>query len=269
MTAVGVAALVASAAACEGFYADVPTPTSGPAATPTAEGAPAFTGTRAEIAEAAARAALAERLGIEPEAPSFAGLRGATWTRADPGCYPPPQGFEGDYLIPGLRLSLVHQGVRYEYHADVPATTGALCAGVPQTPQEVGVSLAGDAVRTLDASWLAGRVVTLTDADSAAAFVGAEPWVAEIALEDIDWAAETLVGTALPDAPAGLEVSAAAGIWDMDSNVVTIRLETEAPVAPAAGPGGESPAAVWVLVEYPPAGAGFEFRVMDSAPAAP
>ena len=260
----GIAVLL-SAVACEGFYADVPTATPGP--TPTAAAAsPRFTGTRAEIAEAAARWALAERLGIDPAAPSFAGLRGATWTRANPGCYPPPAGFEGDYLIPGLRLSLLHNGVRYEYHANGPATTGALCDEVPQTPQEVSVSLVEEVVRTQDASRLAGRVVVLRDAGAAQAFLQAEPGIAEIDVEDIDWTAEVLIGTSLADMPSGLEAAAAAGTWDMNSNMVTIEVETGPAEAPPEAAGERTtPAAVWVLAEYPPAGAGFEFRMVGSA----
>ena len=263
-------AMMLSAAACEGFYADVPTLTPGPAATPTSAAAtPEFTGTRAEIAEAAARSALAARLGIAPGKPSFAGLRGATWTRSNPGCYPPPEGFDGDYLIPGLRLSLVYDAIRYEYHADVPATTGALCYSVPQTPQEVSVDLAEDTVRTLDASRLAGRVVTLPDAGAAQAFLRDEPGIAEIDVEDIDWAAEVLVGALLTDMPSTQEAEAAEGLWHMHSNLVTIDVDMTPVETPPEGiVEGPIPAPVWVLVEYPPAGASFELQLAENSPAA-
>jgi len=262
----GIAVLL-SAVACEGFYSDVPTATPGPPTSAAPAAVPSeFTGTRAEIAEAAARSALAARLGIGPGEPSFAGLRGATWTRSDPGCYPPPEGYEGDYLTPGLRLSLVYEGVRYEYDTNVAVTIGALCDDAPQTPQEVSVSLAEGVVRTQDASRLAGRVVALRDAGEATAFLYGEPGIAEIDVEDIDWTAEALIGTSLPDIPSALEVTDAAGTWDMNSNVVTIEVETSPVETPAeAIAQGTAFAPVWVLVEYPPAGADFEFRVVQDA----
>ena len=257
-------AVTLSAIACDDFYADVPTMTPGPEPTAVSSAdTPEFTGTRAEMAEAAARFALAKRLGIDPADPSFAGLRGATWTRSSPGCFPPPEGYDGEYLIPGLRLSLVHDGVRYEYNADVPATTGALCDRVPQTQQDVDASPADDVVRTLDASGMAGRVVALADAGEARAFLQTEPGIAEIDVDDIDWAAEVLVGAALPEMLPAPEVTDVSGVWNMNTNVVTIRVETAPAGVPPEATGGDStPAAVWTLVEYPPAGADFEVRVV-------
>ena len=257
-------AVTLSAIACDGFYADVPTITPGPEPTAVSlADTPEFTGTRAEIAEAAARFALAQRLGIDPAEPAFAGLRGATWTRSSPGCFPPPEGYDGEYLIPGLRLSLVYDAVRYEYNADVPATTGALCDRVAQTPQDVGASPADDVARTLDASRLAGRVLALANAGEARAFLQAEPGIAEIDVEDIDWAAEVLVGAGLPEMLSAPEVTDVSGVWDMNTNVVTIQVEVTPAEEPSEVTGGDStPPAVWTLVEYPPAGAHFEFRVV-------
>ena len=261
----GIAVLM-SLVACEGFYSDVPTATPGPPASQaSATISPEFTGTTAEIAVAAARAALAERLGIDPREPSFAGLRGATWTRSNPGCYPLPEEPDSAYLVPGLRLSLVYDAVRYEYATNMPVTVGALCVVAPQTRQEVSVSLAGDVVRTQDPSRLAGRVVTLWDANDARAFLYREPGIAEIDVEDIDWPAEVVIGTALPDTPSALEVADAAGIWDIDSNVVTIEVQTSPAETPAEASGeGAASIPVWVLVEYPPAGASFEFQIVQS-----
>ena len=265
-----IAALL-SAAACEGFYEDVPTAMPAPPTTAAPSLLPPdFTGTPAEMVEAAARSALAARLGIDPAEPSFAGLRGATWTKANPGCYPLPEGFEGDYLVPGLRLSLVYDATRYQFDANMQVTAGALCHTTPQTPQEVSVSLADDLVRTQAASRLAGRIVTLPDAPAARAFLRDEPGIADIDVDDIDWAAEVLVGTLLRDVPSALEVAAAAGLWNMNSNVVTIEVETEPAETPSEGTAGQTLAVpLWVLVEYPPAGADFAFRVVESAPAAP
>ncbi|NQU96065.1 MAG: hypothetical protein HQ548_00285 [Chloroflexi bacterium] len=260
-------AVTLSAIACNGFYADVPTVTPGPEPTAISlAGTPESTGTRAEMAEAAARSALAGRLGIDPAEPSFAGLRGSTWTRSSPGCFPPPEGYDGEYLIPGLRLSLVYAGVRYEYNSDVPATTGALCDRAPQTPQEVDVSLADDVARTLDASRLAGRVVALADAGETRAFLQAEPGIAEIDVEEIDWTAEVLVGAALPEMLPAPEVTDVSASWDMNTNVVTIQVQTAPAGAPPEATGADpTPPAVWTLIEYPPAGAGFEFRVVPGS----
>ena len=265
---VSVIAMLLSATACDGFYADVPTITPGPEPTAATAGDLQPAGTAAEIAEAAARAALGQRLGIDPARPSFAGLRGATWTRSSPGCFPPPEGYDGEYLIPGLRLSLVYARIRYEYDADLPATTGALCDTTPQTPQDVGVTLAEDTVITHDASRLADRVIALADADAARAYMQVEAGIAEIDTEDVDWAAEVLVGTALPEVEPALEVVDVSAVWDMTSNLVTIDVETNPAGAPPEGAGPATMGvAVWVLIEYPPAGASFEFRVHQSEPA--
>jgi hypothetical protein len=258
--ALAVLFLVLGAAACEGFYEDVPTATMGPSAageTPTEE----LTGTRAERAETAARDALAARLHVQSGEPAFAGLVGATWTQDNPGCYPPPVNFQGDYLVPGLRLSLLHDGVLYEYHSNLEVTNGSLCDDVPRMEREVAVSLAEDSVTTLDAPALIGRTVAIPDQATARELLEQEPGIAEFQFETIDWTSDVLVGTALTAGPSPVEVTDVSASWDLEENTVTIDVALESVTGDEV-----SPTPVWVLVEYPPGGAKFRFTVTTPVP---
>lgn len=251
--------LLFGAAACEGFYEDVPTATMGPDAVEPETGA--MQGTRAERAETASREALAARLGVDPSEAAFAGLVGATWTRENPGCYPPPTGFEGDYLIPGLRMSLLHEGVVYEYHSNLEATRGSLCDDVSRTSREIAASLAGDVVDTIDTRAFIGRIVTIPDEAYARLFTDEEQSTVEIDFEAVDWTTDVLVGTSLTAGPSPVRVVSVSATWDIEPNLITIGLELEAT-------GGEEiePIPVWVLVEYPPPGARYEFTVVGPVP---
>ena len=114
--------------ACDDFYTDsLPTPD---VAQPTS--ANVQVGDPAEILEEAARAALATRLGISPDAPRKILFEDETWTERNPDCYPAPDSISGAYLIPGYRLLMQHGGTFYEYNADQGAGTGALCESTLQ-----------------------------------------------------------------------------------------------------------------------------------------
>ena len=114
--------------ACEDFYTNsLPTPD---VAQPTP--ANVQVGDTAVILEETARAALAIRLGVSPEAPRKILFEDETWTERNPGCYPPPNSITGACLIPGYRLLMQYDGTFYQYDADQGVGTGTLCESTLQ-----------------------------------------------------------------------------------------------------------------------------------------
>ena len=177
-------------AACEDFYSDsLPTPQ---IALPTP--ANVQDGNPEDLVEAGARTALAAALGISPAAPGKILLQGATWTDRKPGCYPPPPGVDGPYLVPGYRLLMQYEGVFYEYDADLGGETGALCDSTLQpVPVEpaldiVIVNLAGSARPDV------GVVYVLRSEDDVSEFNSTNSDIATIAVDVVDWTVEVLVG---------------------------------------------------------------------------
>ena len=166
-----VAILVTLFTACEDFYTDsLPTPD---VAQPTPVNVQV--GDPAEILEEAARAALVIRLGISAEAPRKILFEEETWTERSPGCYPAPDSITGAYLIPGYRLLMQYDGKFYGHDADQGAGTGALCES---TLQLVSVEPARNIVK------------------------------ASVAVDEIEWAEEVLVGGWVESSPNPLTVRA-------------------------------------------------------------
>lgn len=177
-------------AACEDFYSDsLPTPQIAlPTPVNLQEGDPE------DLVEAGARTAMAAALGISADAPRKILLQHATWTDRAPGCYPPPTGVSGPYLVPGYRLLMQYEGVFYEYDADLGGETGALC---DITTQWVSVEPALDIV-TVN---LAGSarpdfftVYILRSEEDVAEFNSTNSEIATIAVGVVDWTVEVLVG---------------------------------------------------------------------------
>ncbi len=177
-------------AACEDFYSDsLPTPQIAlPTPVNLQEGDPE------DLVEAGARTAMAAALGISADAPRKILLQHATWTDRAPGCYPPPPGVSGPYLVPGYRLLMQYEGVFYEYDADLGGETGALC---DFTTQWVSVEPALDIV-TVN---LAGSarpdfftVYILRSEEDVAEFNSTNSEIATIAVGVVDWTVEVLVG---------------------------------------------------------------------------
>ena len=177
-------------AACEDFYSDsLPTPQIAlPTPVNLQEGDPE------DLVEAGARTAMAAALGISADAPRKILLQHATWTDRAPGCYPPPSGVSGPYLVPGYRLLMQYEGVFYEYDADLGGETGALC---DFTTQRVSVEPALDIV-TVN---LAGSarpdfftVYILRSEEDVAEFNSTNSEIATIAVGVVDWTVEVLVG---------------------------------------------------------------------------
>ncbi len=178
------------AAACEGFYTDSPPTPDIALPTP----AKLQDGIPEELAETGARNAMAITLGISPDAPRKILLQGATWTDRSPGCYPPPPGVTGPYLVPGYRLLMQYEGIYYEYNADAGGETGALC---DSTMQPVPVEPALDIVTVNRDSAVQPDfdiVYILRSEDDVSSFNSTNSNIAIIAQEVIDWTVEVLVG---------------------------------------------------------------------------
>ena len=188
--------------ACDDFYTDsLPTPD---VAQPTP--ANVQVGDPAVILEETARALLATRLGISPDAPRKILFEDETWTERNPGCYPAPDSITGAYLITGYRLLLQYDGTFYEYDADQGAGTGALCNS---TLQLVPVEPARNIVSTTESTDSdLETVYVLRSEEDVAEFNSTHSDMASIAIDEIEWAEEVLVGGWVESSPDPLAVRA-------------------------------------------------------------
>ena len=196
------AILVILLTACDDFYTDsLPTPD---VAQPTP--ANVQVGDPAEILEQAARAVLATRLGISPEAPQKILFEDETWTERNPGCYPAPDSIIGAYLIPGYRLLMQYDGTFYEYDADQGAGTGALCES---TLQLVPVEPARNIVKTTESTESdLETIYVLRSEEDVAEFNSTPSDLASVAVDEIEWAEEVLVAGWVESSPNPLAVRA-------------------------------------------------------------
>ena len=188
--------------ACDDFYTDsLPTPD---VAQPTP--ANVQVGDPAVILEETARALLATSLGISPDAPRKILFEDETWTERNPGCYPAPDSITGAYLITGYRLLLQYDGTFYEYDADQGAGTGALCNS---TLQLVPVEPARNIVSTTESTDSdLETVYVLRSEEDVAEFNSTHSDMASIAIDEIEWAEEVLVGGWVESSPDPLAVRA-------------------------------------------------------------
>lgn len=191
LSVVAIAVLLALViSGCQDFYTDsLPTPQIAlPTPVSLQDGIPE------ELVETAARAALAVALGISVDAPRKILLQDATWTDRAPGCYPPPPGVAGPYLVPGFRLTMQYEGVFYEYDSDLGGETGALCDSTTQwvsvepALDVVVVNVEGSARPDFFAEYI------LRSEEDVAEFNSTNSEIATIAVGVIDWTAEVLVG---------------------------------------------------------------------------
>ena len=223
--------------ACDDFYSDsLPTPDiAQPTPVSVSDGDPV------ELVQQAARNALAVKLGIAGDDSRQILLQGETWTDRNPGCYPPPAGISGPYLVPGYRLLLQHDGVFYEFNADLGGSTGALCES---TPQLVPVEAAGPIVRA-NGSALPDldSVHILRSEEDVTEFNSTHSDIATITPDVIDWEVEWLVGGWV-DAFPGPEPTRA--YQSGEEGVVII--EVEAPLE-FAGSASNVATQVWALVD--------------------
>jgi hypothetical protein len=238
--------LVLFGTACDDFYSDsLPTP---PIAQPTPAGDPNTN--PEEVIEAGARTALAAALGINIEAPRKILLEDATWTDSAPGCYPPPPGVSGPYLVPGYRLLMQFEGVFYEYDADLGGATGALC---DSTLQHVPVEPALDVV-TVNPNGATqpdmSTVYILRSEADVAEFNSSNSEIATIAVDVVDWTVEVLVGGWVNIGPITEAVRAYREPSDVGTNadraVILIEVEVPESLADAAN---DNPSQAWAQVD--------------------
>jgi len=200
--------------ACDDFYSDsTPTPE---IAQPTPE--VSETDPR-ESVEEIARAALAARLGIAPGDARKILLEEDTWTSRSPGCYPRPNTILDDYLVPGFRLILSYEGIRYDYNADLGGVNGALCE---TTPQPVPAELANDIVTAKDIEDDAIDVWVIRSEEELIQFNNENSSIAEIELDQVDWETEILVGSVVDSDLADVSIPAFRSLSGGTSETITI-----------------------------------------------
>ena len=208
---------------CSGFYTADSTATPGPLSTATPEGGPAEKVDVLAVVEEQARAAISERLGEEVTAVLIDRITGRPFTNLQPGCMPRPAGYDGDYIIPGLVVSVFHEDVRYEYHSDENASVGGLCLSVAQLLPFTDLAELG-AIRR-PAAFL-GAVVTARTRAEAQALMEDFQDALSLRLDDIDWAGEDLVGTTVSGTGCSFSARAITVDWDIEGGVINIRIAT-------------------------------------------
>jgi len=245
-----VAILLILFTACEDFYTDsLPTPD---AAQPTPVNVQV--GDPAEILEAS-RAALAIRLGISAEAPRKILFEEETWTERSPGCYPAPDSIIGAYLIPGYRLLMQYDGTFYEYDADQGAGTGALCES---TLQLVPVEPARNIVKTTESTDSdLETIYVLRSEEDVAEFNSTHSNLATIAVDEIEWAEEVLVGGWVESSPNPLAVRAYLSEQGT-SIIIEVAISED-----AADEASTSTSQTWALVDITDPDSTYEFIVLE------
>ena len=207
--------------ACDDFYSDSPpTPEIAQPTPEVSETDPQ------ESVEELARAALSARLGIAPGDARKILLEEDTWTSRSPGCYPPPNTILDDYLVPGFRLILSYEGVRYEYNDDLGGVNGALCE---TTPQPVPAELANEIVTAQDVDEDDVDVWVIRSEEELILFNTENSSIAEIELDQVDWEVEFLIGSVVDSDLSEISVSAFRSLSGGESETVTIEIHDSAP----------------------------------------
>lgn len=240
---------------CDDFYSDSPpTPAiAQPTPANVQEGDPL------QLVEVAARAAMAASLGISPESPRKILLEDETWTDQSPGCYPTPTGITGPYLVPGYRLLMQHEGVFYEFHADLGGSTGALCDStlqlVPVEPALGIVNPADSALPNLQ------TVHILRSEEDVTEFNSINSNTATIAVDQVDWDVEVLVGGWV-EIESNAEVVKA--YQSPEGTVILIEVATpEELPEEQTEPIGPGPTQIWALIDITVPDSTYEFITLE------
>ncbi len=208
---------------CSGFYTEDPTSTPGPARAAVPESEAIEDSEILEIVAEQARVAIGERLGEDVPEVEIDGISGQPFTDLAPGCMPRPAGYDGEYIIPGLVVSVFHEDVRYEYHTDENASVGGLCLSVAQLLPFTDLAELG-AIRR-PAAFLGGVVTARTRAEAQALMEDFQDAIS-LRLDDIDWAGEDLVGTTVSGTGCSFSARAITVDWDIDGGVINFRIAT-------------------------------------------
>ncbi|MDP6667423.1 MAG: hypothetical protein QF357_08505, partial [Dehalococcoidia bacterium] len=185
-----------------------------------------------------------------------------TWTERNSGCYPPPPGVTGPYLVPGYRLLLQYEDVFYEYNADQGGATGELCA---ETLQLVPVEPALEIVTanpTAPASPDFDTVHILCSEEDVVEFNSNNPDIATVAVNQIDWDIEVLVGGWVDIGPATEVVRAYQSPADPTGTLIAIEIATVNPEDLPEQP-EPAPSQAWVLVDITRPDSTYEFVVQN------
>lgn len=238
--------------ACDDFYTDsLPTPD---VAQPTP--ANIQVGDPAVILEETARGLLAARLGISPEDPRKILFEDETWTERNPGCYPPPDSITGAYLIPGYRLLMQYDGTFYEYDSDQGAGTGALCES---TFQLVPVEPARNIVKTTESTESdLETIFVLRSEEDVAEFNSAHSNMAAIAVDEIEWVEEVLVGGWVESSPNPVAVRAYLSSPQGTSIIIEVAVSED-----SVDEASSSPSQTWALVDITDPDSTYEFIVVE------
>jgi hypothetical protein len=241
------------ATACDDFYTDSPPTPDIAQPTP----ANVLEGDPEVLLETAAREAIAAKLGVSSEAPRKILFEYATWTDRNPGCYPAPSSITGAYLVPGFRLLMQHEGVFYEYNSDQGAGTGALC---DSTFQLVGAEPARNIVATVEPSDPDFETVhILRSEEDVAEFNSTHPDMATIAIDQIAWEEEVLVGGWVNSSPN--PVATRAYLSEQGSSIL---IEVTIPEDQATGDQvDETPSQTWALIDITNPDSTYEFIVTE------
>ncbi len=235
---------------CSGFYTADPTATPGPVSTATPEGGAAEKVDVLAVVEEEARAAIGERLGEEVAAVLIDRITGRPFTNLQPGCMPRPAGYDGDYIIPGLVVSVFYEDVRYEYHTDENASVGGLCQSVAQLLPFTDLAELGAIKRPT--AFLGGVVTARTRVEAQALMEDFQDAIT-LRLDDIDWAGEDLVGTTVTGTGCGFPARVNTVDWDIEGGVINVRIATVS----EGDCEREHLVPVFILVENRPAGVPF------------
>jgi hypothetical protein len=197
-----------------------------------------------------ARAAIGERLEKEVAAVHIDRITGRPFTNLQPGCMPSPAGYDGDYIIPGLVVSVFYEDVRYEYHSDENASVGGLCQSVAQLLPFTDLAELGEIKRP---QAFLDDVVTAGTLAEGKALVDEFQGAISLRLDDIDWDGEALVGTTVSGTGCSFSARANTVDWDIDGGVVNLRIATFS----EGDCEQEHLTPVFILVENRPAGVPF------------
>ncbi|NQW17282.1 MAG: hypothetical protein HQ478_07325 [Chloroflexi bacterium] len=245
------------AIACEEFYTPAASPTPGPTPTQVPPGAlPTDEFELARNIVDSATEALENRLGRVPSDVRLDSIEGRPFTRISPGCLPPPELYEGIYNIPGVVAGLIHEGIRYEYHADAIGGNGALCDSVPQLLSFTELAGLG---QILDPERFVGETVVAIDAFEANALELDSEGTFIVDDGDIDWENEDLVGTTFAQTGCNLAVTVDTVEWLIDPDVVRVNVFENA----TGSCEQEQFKSVFLLVEGAPESAEYEFRSVE------
>ena len=182
-------------------------------------------------ADAAARAALAERLGVGADDLLLVRAAWVTFSDGALGC--PQPGFSyTEALVPGFELLYEHERVRYSYHVseDGAQLTDCIGEGAEALPFRTGrgiVSVSDPFALADGRGPLAAEAVLRTAAD-AAAYVAGNPGTVSIDIAAVEWSTQLLAGTVATGTGCTFAAEVTGVRADHPSRAVAIDVHAEA-----------------------------------------